>query len=105
PLQHAAPPPASPLSLHDALPIFRLRARDKADNWNEAKVAIGPGGAANPIVEDRRPVPEPSGTLGVVMVNSKRISLNYQLEDVGPDRKSTRLNSSHQITSYAVFCL
>src|SRR5438552_13833212 len=22
-----------------------------------------------------------------------------------PDRKSTRLNSSHQITSYAVFCL
>src|SRR5258708_9571543 len=25
--------------------------------------------------------------------------------DVGPDRKSTRLNSSHQIISYAVFCL
>src|SRR5207244_12991748 len=24
---------------------------------------------------------------------------------VPPDRKSTRLNSSHQITSYAVFCL
>src|SRR5438552_14494385 len=24
---------------------------------------------------------------------------------VGPDRKSTRLNSSHQIISYAVFCL
>src|SRR5947208_13539273 len=25
--------------------------------------------------------------------------------DVEPDRKSTRLNSSHQIISYAVFCL
>src|SRR5258708_18553821 len=25
--------------------------------------------------------------------------------DVGIDRKSTRLNSSHQIISYAVFCL
>src|SRR5207244_7746757 len=25
--------------------------------------------------------------------------------DPGPDRKSTRLNSSHQIISYAVFCL
>src|SRR5207244_5993346 len=25
--------------------------------------------------------------------------------DVGQDRKSTRLNSSHQIISYAVFCL
>src|SRR5207244_11475013 len=24
---------------------------------------------------------------------------------LGPDRKSTRLNSSHQIMSYAVFCL
>src|SRR5258708_27999476 len=28
----------------------------------------------------------------------------YWLEDAG-DRKSTRLNSSHQIISYAVFCL
>src|SRR5947208_6801076 len=26
-------------------------------------------------------------------------------ERAGPDRKSTRLNSSHQIISYAVFCL
>src|SRR5258708_29064992 len=28
-----------------------------------------------------------------------------QALDVGQDRKSTRLNSSHQIISYAVFCL
>src|SRR5258708_12732959 len=27
------------------------------------------------------------------------------LEGLSPDRKSTRLNSSHQIISYAVFCL
>src|SRR5258708_4487703 len=27
------------------------------------------------------------------------------VEIESPDRKSTRLNSSHQITSYAVFCL
>src|SRR5574341_2151276 len=26
-------------------------------------------------------------------------------EQRGPDRKSTRLNSSHQLISYAVFCL
>src|SRR2546430_5171979 len=26
-------------------------------------------------------------------------------QDVGPDRKSTRLNSSHSQISYAVFCL
>src|SRR5258708_22312771 len=28
-----------------------------------------------------------------------------QIEAAGTDRKSTRLNSSHQIISYAVFCL
>src|SRR5258708_14939188 len=27
------------------------------------------------------------------------------LDGISPDRKSTRLNSSHQIISYAVFCL
>src|SRR5947208_8078603 len=33
-------------------------------------------------------------------------SLRFLPADVfGPDRKSTRLNSSHQIISYAVFCL
>src|SRR5258708_18697278 len=29
----------------------------------------------------------------------------YRRENRGRDRKSTRLNSSHQIISYAVFCL
>src|SRR5258708_12074101 len=29
----------------------------------------------------------------------------HGLLEAGPDRKSTRLNSSHQIISYAVFCL
>src|SRR5258708_8875327 len=29
----------------------------------------------------------------------------FALEHAREDRKSTRLNSSHQITSYAVFCL
>src|SRR5258708_27615858 len=29
----------------------------------------------------------------------------HDSEELGPDRKSTRLNSSHQIISYAVFCL
>src|SRR5258708_8266666 len=33
---------------------------------------------------------------------SKRKTLSSKEE---PDRKSTRLNSSHQIISYAVFCL
>src|SRR5258708_14096792 len=36
-----------------------------------------------------------------------QLHIDLQLDNVGPksDRKSTRLNSSHQIISYAVFCL
>src|SRR5258708_20999968 len=33
-----------------------------------------------------------------------RLAFNYPIQD-STDRKSTRLNSSHQIISYAVFCL
>src|SRR5947208_10514404 len=29
----------------------------------------------------------------------------WSIQKIGKDRKSTRLNSSHQIISYAVFCL
>src|SRR5947207_11206374 len=35
-----------------------------------------------------------------------RVALQYQLQRLGlSDRKSTRLNSSHTVISYAVFCL
>src|ERR1017187_8391801 len=34
-----------------------------------------------------------------------RVSLRLQLPHTDPDRKSTRLNSSHRCISYAVFCL
>src|SRR5258708_32033320 len=39
------------------------------------------------------------GDLGLLQVE------RLQITDKGLDRKSTRLNSSHQIISYAVFCL
>src|SRR5258708_2470130 len=38
-------------------------------------------------------------------VQRKQSSLNFVLRPRTQDRKSTRLNSSHQIISYAVFCL
>src|SRR5258708_38409104 len=59
------------LSLHDALPIFR--------------VAIGL------VVPVHRPLVIPIRPIAWAAVSL--------------DRKSTRLNSSHQIISYAVFCL
>src|SRR5690606_39674083 len=36
---------------------------------------------------------------------NRRLNLLFQEADIGLDRKSTRLNSSHVKISYAVFCL
>src|SRR5258708_15763677 len=42
---------------------------------------------------------------GITLVTSVVLPEPLQQDDTGQDRKSTRLNSSHQIISYAVFCL
>src|SRR5438552_16422030 len=68
------------LSLHDALPICRPSTGSRASY-----------GLERPTDHDR-PCP-----------NSRRSRCHLRAECV--DRKSTRLNSSHQIISYAVFCL
>src|SRR5258708_16284620 len=47
-----------------------------------------------------RSIPYPARAVGGVLHSTAPAPLN-----VIPDRKSTRLNSSHQIISYAVFCL
>src|SRR5947208_11636232 len=38
-------------------------------------------------------------------VEGEQAEEDQELRPLGRDRKSTRLNSSHQIISYAVFCL
>src|SRR5438552_14225901 len=70
------------LSLHDALPIFEPIA--------EVGLALGVAGVAIPEVFGRA---------------HDRGALTPDRILVVRDRKSTRLNSSHQIISYAVFCL
>src|SRR5207244_12342723 len=72
-----------PLSLHDALPISR---RHRTENRNAA------GGRPSPDNEPELPGLAQSGAWD-------------DSRPPGADRKSTRLNSSHQIISYAVFCL
>src|SRR3712207_8564247 len=72
-----------PLSLHDALPISRRTRR---------------GRQLTP--------PEPSPSWGAAL--SRAVSLVARPVPsilAEPDRKSTRLNSSHANISYAVFCL
>src|SRR5687768_17840284 len=66
------------LSLHDALPICDTRA-----------------GARRVVGERRGRVGEDGAAL-----DGERLPRRP-----GPDRKSTRLNSSHGYISYAVFCL
>src|SRR5205807_8942946 len=88
------------LSLHDALPIYhegraieRVRARredrDVVPRLLHAEEDFGAFGAADPVALNRLRLLRPVGA-GI-------------LEEL--DRKSTRLNSSHLVISYAVFCL
>src|SRR2546430_14475253 len=68
------------LSLHDALPIFIDRHRVALERL---------GGRRDRSLEHLHGVAPDSDLI----------------DDLGPDRKSTRLNSSHSQISYAVFCL
>src|SRR5258708_22386534 len=68
------------LSLHDALPISTTRLRARSRGWTAMFAA-------------RKAKRDASHSRKTVCATNIA------------DRKSTRLNSSHQIISYAVFCL
>src|SRR2546426_5250403 len=71
------------LSLHDALPISAPRS-----TWRRA---------ASPWTRGRRESDRPA--------RRRRAPPAYGRAPSTADRKSTRLNSSHLVISYAVFCL
>src|SRR5258708_14618905 len=54
---------------------------------------------------DASPLPASSPALLASVVSTTGAEHELLRGRVGEDRKSTRLNSSHQIISYAVFCL
>src|SRR5258708_26904753 len=78
------PPRSTLFPLHDALPIFDVATLTGAVVVALGKITSGIFGAPNDWVERVRAVADRAGDR---------------------DRKSTRLNSSHQIISYAAFCL
>src|SRR5438552_11130302 len=78
------------LSLHDALPIFARAGGHLVCDPEQAR--FGVLGERAQLVLD----PRVSQALG---------SRTSCARSPRTDRKSTRLNSSHQIISYAVFCL
>src|SRR5688500_19174536 len=77
-----APTASSTLSLHDALPIYLLEP---------VSVAQDP----HPLGRQRH----------LELAIEGDPELIHHLGDRVTDRKSTRLNSSHLVISYAVFCL
>src|SRR5262245_62942058 len=85
---HTPPSEIYTLSLHDALPIYV--PRDSA----LCRRRLG-GGAQRQNV---------SGALGQLAALARPAG-RADIGSVLPDRKSTRLNSSHLGISYAVFCL
>src|SRR5438552_13278620 len=78
------------LSLHDALPIFASRRAELEQNLAQLEKEIA----------DQQTILEGKQRERVSLERDVAI-LDANIED----RKSTRLNSSHQIISYAVFCL
>src|SRR5207248_5436057 len=78
-LTATAPTHIYTLSLHDALPILNGRASFRSSNSAPTGSPCRSIGAASAAIS---------------VVPSRRL-----------DRKSTRLNSSHRTSSYAVFCL
>src|SRR5207244_11387835 len=85
------PPPRSPpLSLHDALPILSVSSISSVTNQASASTFN-----LNPL----------SGGTAILVSWLVIFGILHPGTAGLRDRKSTRLNSSHQIISYAVFCL
>src|SRR5947207_3459098 len=82
-----APPEIYTLSLHDALPISVTMRPAAASNYRRRGRSTR---NARLRLHRQRVLTSPWSGSGPV---------------TGPDRKSTRLNSSHTVISYAVFCL
>src|SRR5207245_10715604 len=88
---HALPPSKiSPLSLHDALPIYRAAAEPAARHARTKHSG-----------NSQRRVHQEVQFLAAHFVIVLQASVRFHHQD----RKSTRLNSSHGSISYAVFCL
>ena len=80
------------LSLHDALPIYQFQF-DQALMGHAAIEATG-----DPLPSETL---EKCGQADAILLGA----VGHPMYDNNPDRKSTRLNSSHWPISYAVFCL
>src|SRR5205807_9483867 len=100
-----APPATHPLSLHDALPISLglaiVSAAACARTTTSSAGSIGPTPMGS-TMSVAAPSPDPRVGLRAGQFDEAEAAWNIRL--LSTDRKSTRLNSSHLVISYAVFC-
>src|SRR5207249_5282148 len=103
-LAPCAPPPTSPLSLHDALPIYKTHA---ACWFYHQAAGRGVGGEATHGGAGFyfHLAPKDCALGGGIWMPPRPAVVQIREALAKEDRKSTRLNSSHVSTSYAVFCL
>src|SRR5206468_8109866 len=104
-----SPQPRTPhlytLSLHDALPISRLplvqigAAGEQVDHAAELRLAADGELEERGLGTDRLEVLQRVPDVGALAVHARD-----EADGGDADRKSTRLNSSHDQISYAVFC-
>src|SRR5207247_9341797 len=101
------PPPRalSPLPLPDALPI----CRGLAAAFAESGFAVQEHAVFDESVKGADAVAftvdcEDAWAKLAMLLDAPTPAVVALLEDAGVDRKSTRLNSSHEWISYAVFC-
>src|SRR5206468_11934320 len=91
------------LSLHDALPIYVLFSAAVADNDAVATVFVEIRDTSGALLANlTMTFNSGSGAYEVSHAFPTVGTLSYR---IWADRKSTRLNSSHDQISYAVFCL
>src|SRR2546428_10860887 len=100
-LNDTAPPEISPLPLHDALPISSEQKSASPEPPATGRFTVNPSPGPEP-TSDAGPVP---GYSGHSWMDANRTWGDAWKMSLVPDRKSTRLNSSHDQISYAVFCL
>src|SRR5205807_10314254 len=96
------PPPTEiyTLSLHDALPIYGHPRGHPRRHRDQDAPSVGTVHRARPSPASRRAdAPTAAAADRPVALHAPAI------QTLAGDRKSTRLNSSHLVISYAVFCL
>src|SRR2546430_2929453 len=96
-------PPRSTLFPYTTLFRSELDRRDGVDNLlREVDLTLGRRPEARAV---ERCLADRLDRLGVGVAEDQRPPRLHPVEQRAPDRKSTRLNSSHSQISYAVFCL